>query len=90
MVNRALILAGIFTLGAYFGATQEQASASSIVLPDTLITSSVPTDACTEFRLNDDDSATCFDGDIAGTYSVDNYAISPDTDGPGFRLTVWR
>lgn len=47
-------------------------------------------DACTTFLLNDDLSATCFDGDIAGTYSVDQYRIEADTDGEGFYLVVWR
>lgn len=90
MLNRALIIAGVATLGAYLGSTQPAAQASSITLADTVITSSVPRDACTSYQINDDDSATCFDAEIAGTYSIDQYAVEADTDGQGFYLLVWR
>lgn len=66
------------------------AEAASITLADVVILSSVPRDACTEFTINADDSATCADGDIAGTYDSDHYAIQADTDGEGFYLVVWQ
>lgn len=90
MLNRTIVTAGLFTvLGAYFGGVQGRAEAAPIELAPVVITASQP-DACTEFRINADGSADCLDGDIAGTYDVDHYAVEADTDGEGSYLVVWQ
>ena len=85
-LNLAVVVAGMFTLGASLGAFQPEAQAYTV--PEMRIVAD-PISACTDFEIDGEGTAFCWD--TATYYDLDHYMVEPDTDCEGgFYLGVWE